>query len=275
MGQIRLFVATMLLLAARDGVPFTESGGAGSLAAPYAADVIGATPTLATSASPNITLGAGTLSDTATVTGLIAPQSSATVEFRLYGPGDASCIAPPVFVSAARPITAGGVASSTAFTPAASGTYRWRAFYSGDPNNAPVNGACNAPNESVVVNPAAPTISTSASAGVVLGGSVFDTASVTGRINALPSATIDFRLYGPLDASCSGTPVFESLGRPQPIADGPVTSASFTPTQAGTYRWRAFYSGDPNNFATSGPCNAAAESVVVTAPDALFLDGFE
>ena len=38
--------------------------------------------------------------------------------------------------------------------------------------------------------------------------------------------------------------------------NGDYTSDSYTPTQAGTYRWRAFYSGDANNNAVSGACNA-------------------
>ena len=40
------------------------------------------------------------------------------------------------------------------FTTSQPGTYRWIAAYSGDANNPPVSGACNNPNESVVVTPA-------------------------------------------------------------------------------------------------------------------------
>ena len=40
-----------------------------------------ATPTIATTASPDITLGAGTLTDNATVSGRVNPQAGATITF--------------------------------------------------------------------------------------------------------------------------------------------------------------------------------------------------
>ena len=113
-----------------------------------------ATPAIATTASAGITLGAGSLTDTATVSGLVSAVDGATVEFRLYGPDDATCAA-AIFTSAGRPLAltgTSGTATSSAFTPTASGTYRWRAFYSGDANNAPVSGGCNDPGENVVVS---------------------------------------------------------------------------------------------------------------------------
>jgi hypothetical protein len=42
-----------------------------------------------------------------------------------------------------------------------------------------------------------------------------------------------------------------------------VPSAPFTPTAAGTYRWRATYTGDAKNGAVAAPCNDANENVVV------------
>ncbi|MGH9278552.1 MAG: hypothetical protein ACRD12_10680 [Acidimicrobiales bacterium] len=49
---------------------------------------------------------------------------------------------------------AGGTATSGWFTPAAVGTYRWTAVYSGDANNNPATS--HAPDESVVVRPFVP-----------------------------------------------------------------------------------------------------------------------
>ena len=83
-----------------------------------------------------------------------------------------------------------------------------------------------------------------------------------------PGATIDFRLYGPDDATCSGAPVFESLGVPYPVTDEPVTSAAFVPVVAGDYRWVATYSGDTNNNPVSGECNSTNEIVTVSPPPA-------
>ena len=111
---------------------------------------------------------------------------------------------------------------------------------------------------------AAPTIASTASPSVNLGGGqITDSAVVSGRVAPVEGATIDFRLYDPDDVTCAGTPVFESLGVPYPAAGGAVTSAPFTPTKTGAYRWIAAYSGDANNLPVSGTCDAANESVLV------------
>ena len=227
-----------------------------------------ATPTLATTAAPSLVLGAGILADNVTLSGRVNPQQGATVDFRLYGPNDATCSGTPVFESLNLPYpVGGGPVVSAPFTPTAIGEYRWIASYSGDANNSPVSGACNDSNEITVVTPAAPTIATVASVNINLGsGLLSDTAMVSGRVNPQPGATVDFRLYGPNDAICSGAPVFESLGVPYPVEEGPVTSAAFAPTVVGDYRWVASYSGDANNAAAAGACNNANEIATVFPP---------
>lgn len=77
-----------------------------------------------------------------------------------------------------NPVGAGGVATSGAFTPTAVGTYYWTANYNGDAKNNTALSACNAPNESVTIAKASPTISTRASAGGVVGTSVNDVATL-------------------------------------------------------------------------------------------------
>jgi hypothetical protein len=111
-----------------------------------------------------------------------------------------------------------------------------------------------------------PTLTTTASPGVTLGSGQYiaDTAVVTGRISPVAGATIEFRLYGPDDTGCSGAPVFVQTGLDYPVGGGPVTSFAYLPTAAGTYRWRARYSGDANNSYVDAPCNAPNESVVVS-----------
>ena len=108
----------------------------------------------------------------------------------------------------------------------------------------------------------APTLSTNASSNVTLGGNVSDTATLAG--GSSPGGDITFRLYGPGDASCSNTPVFTDT-KPVNAGNGNYTSAAFTPTAIGTYRWIASYSGDSNNDPVSGACNDANESVTVAA----------
>jgi hypothetical protein len=224
-----------------------------------------ATPTIATTPTQTIPVGAGQLADAATVSGRVNPQPGATVDFRLYGPTDTSCNGTPVFESLGVPYpVAGGPVTSAAFTPTAAGLYRWIATYSGDANNFPVSGACGDSSETVTVTPATPTISTTPTPPIALSGQLADRATVFGRVNPQPGATIDFRLYAPSDATCAGAPVFQSLGVPYPVAGGPVTSAAYTPTVAGVYRWIATYSGDANNLSVSGACSDASESVTVT-----------
>ena len=111
---------------------------------------------------------------------------------------------------------------------------------------------------------ARPAIATQASESVEVGGRLTDTAVVTGRVNPVAGATVDFRLYGPGDANCTEPPVFQSLGRPVG-ADGRAVSEPYTTTAAGTHHWVASYSGDANNEPVSGACNDADENVVVTA----------
>src|SRR5437016_14151822 len=57
-----------------------------------------------------------------------------------------------------------GTATSDPFTPSQAGTYRWRASYSGDTNNAAIATACNDPGETSVVNRATPALTTVATA---------------------------------------------------------------------------------------------------------------
>ncbi|MEA2299441.1 MAG: hypothetical protein QOF77_2377 [Solirubrobacteraceae bacterium] len=112
---------------------------------------------------------------------------------------------------------------------------------------------------------AVPSILTTAPATAALGGQLTDTATVNGLISPLPGATIDFRLYGPVDTACLGTPIFHSTV-PYPVTGGPVTSGGFTAPDLGTYRWIAAYSGDADNTPVTGTCNEATETTTVTPP---------
>ena len=225
-----------------------------------------ATPTIATTPTATIAVGSGQLADAATVSGRVNPQAGATVDFRLYGPNDATCSGTPAFESLGVPYpVAGGPVTSAAFTPTAAGVYRWVATYSGDANNLSVSGVCGDSSETVSVTPATPAISTTPTPPIALGGGqLADVATVFGRVSPVAGATIDFHLFGPSDPTCAGAPVFESLGVPYPVAGGPVTSAPYTPTVAGIYRWIATYSGDANNVSVAGVCSDASESVTVT-----------
>jgi hypothetical protein len=153
--------------------------------------------------------------------------------------------------------------NSPAFTPATAGTYRWRAFYLGDTNNAGVSTPCNAANETSVVAQTTPTLVTQATGSVTQGDVISDQATLSGGDS--PTGTITFTAYGPDDATCANAPAYTSS--PVTVSgDGDYgNSPAFTPATAGTYRWRASYSGDGNNAAVATSCNDPSEASVVNA----------
>jgi hypothetical protein len=104
-----------------------------------------------------------------------------------------------------------------------------------------------------------PTIATQASPSVRLGGQLTDTATLGGGTD--PTGTITFTLFGPDDITCSGSPVFTSVKTVS--GNGGYTSDPFTPTAAGTYRWRAAYGGDGANGPVSTGCDDPNERVSV------------
>lgn len=215
------------------------------------------TPTVTTQATVNATAG-NAISDTATIAGGETPGG--TITFTAYGPDDANCTGAAVFTDTETVSGNGDYTTNPAFTPTAVGTYRWRATYSGDPQNTAVSPACNAANETSTVAKATPTLSTQATVNAAFGSPISDTATLAG--GASPTGTITFNAYGPSDANCTGAAVFTDTETVS--GNGPYTTTpAFTPTAAGTYRWRASYAGDAQNEAVSGLCNAANETSTV------------
>jgi hypothetical protein len=105
-----------------------------------------AAPTLAGTASDAL-LGSP-ITDAVTLSGGQAPGG--TIDFAVYGPGDASCSSAPAQTTT-KPVSGNG-SYSQSFTPAAAGTYRWVASYSGDTDNKPKSGACNDPEQTSTVS---------------------------------------------------------------------------------------------------------------------------
>jgi uncharacterized repeat protein (TIGR01451 family) len=110
-----------------------------------------------------------------------------------------------------------------------------------------------------------PAIATQASSSVMAGGSISDSATLTG--GSSPTGLITFNVYGPGDPTCA-----TSLGTSTATVsgDGTYTSTPFVAPTAGTYQWTASYGGDSNNSAAAetAPCGDIAEAVIVTAPPA-------
>lgn len=186
-----------------------------------------------------------------------------SVVFRLFGPADTSCSA-SMFTSTVA--VTGASLNSDHFTTSEAGTYRWQATYGGDVNNNSYGPTpCSASTASVMVSP------------TYTGQAVAATPPSAGTIHATdnlggyhPTGNITFLLTAPGDQFCSSTPVFSST---VPVGGiGIYTSTTYTPTVAGTYKWRAIYSGDTNNY-EDGPTacldqNAAVTVDSVTPPSA-------
>jgi len=196
------------------------------------------------------------LSDTAHVSAGVNPTG--TLTFKLYGPNDATCGSPAI-TSEILSVNGDGDYQTDSVIVLAAGTYRWTIDYSGDGNNNPVALKCNAANESVTITPVTPTITTTASGPVPVGGPLSDTAHLSGGNN--PGGQIHFTLFGPDDGTCGTLPVFSENVAVH--GNGDVESDSFIATAAGTYRWIASYSGDAANNQVTTKCNDPGESVEV------------
>ena len=147
--------------------------------------------------------------------------------------------------------------------PSSGGTYEFRLFAT---KATTLIATSNTVTVSVVK--ASPSLSTQASAGIALGATVKDTATLAGGTS--PTGTITFKLYGPADGTCTGTPV--STSATTVSGNATYNSASYTPTQLGTYHWIASYSGDASNNSTAGTCGTSGESVTVIAASPTPLD---
>jgi hypothetical protein len=215
------------------------------------------TPTIATTASGSGPLG-GMVGDEAVLTG--GSAESGSILFQLFEPGDPMCTGTPVFTSTVV-VTGNGRYVSEPFWPSAPGAYRFLASYSGDLANAPASTLCGDAGETVTMTLASPTLVTTASGSVPVGGQVSDAALLSGGY--LESGSITFTLFGPDDATCSLAPAFTQT---VPIAyGGRYSSSPFTVTQPGTYRFVAAYSGDGENAPVATACGEQGETVLVTA----------
>jgi uncharacterized repeat protein (TIGR01451 family) len=130
-----------------------------------------ASPAISTSASGPVVVG-DKIHDVATLSGAVGATGAVT--FQVFAPGDTSCSeAVATLATSSKSVDGNGNGTYTSadFTTAASGDYRWRAFFAGDAKNDPVSGACNAVNEkSTVFKPGIFISKTTSTPQVVSGG---------------------------------------------------------------------------------------------------------
>jgi hypothetical protein len=209
-------------------------------------------PTLRTTASPAITLGttAQTVSDTADLEG--GSNETGNIVFTLTGPGGFS-------YTQTDPVSGNGTYDAStplATTGTVAGTYTWSASYSGDSNNPPASD--NGANETTVVSPAQPTLTTTAGPDIALdttAPTISDSADLAGGY--YETGSIVFTLSGPGGFSYTETEPVNGDGTYSASTPLPITGAV-----AGTYTWSASYSGDDNNLTASD--DGANERTVVS-----------
>jgi hypothetical protein len=158
----------------------------------------------------------------------------------------------------------GSASSLTIALPSANGTVAvsssWTAAETRDASSGSYSTALGIGNCSTTTPSTSPKISTTASPGVAMGGTVHDTAMLSG--GSSPTGTISFALYAAADKTCATAlkTVTSAVN-----GNGTYTSPSVTPSVAGAYQWVARYSGDANNAGIAAPCVVAAEQVMVSS----------
>jgi hypothetical protein len=210
---------------------------------------------ISTTASGPVIAG-GMIHDTATLLGGSSPTG--TISFQLYASSDTECSKPIGGALSVNVTKGNGTYESPAISESTPGSYQWIATYSGDANNTSANGACNDPDEQVIIQ-AQPSISTTSSGTVTVGGQIHDTAHLSGGTS--PTGTITFTLYAASDHLCSSALASNTA---TVSGNGEYNSPAVTSSSPGAFQWVASYSGDANNASVSTACNDPNEQVLVT-----------
>jgi uncharacterized repeat protein (TIGR01451 family) len=217
----------------------------------YAITVANAGPATATAVVLSDTLPAGVDLDSATAAGGACTQTAAEVTCALGSLAAGSSTTATILVTPAAPGTLSNLAAVTATEP--------------DPNAA--DDQTTTPATVVAADRPVPTLTGAATATATLGAAISDRVTLAG--GAGPTGAITFTLYGPGDAACA-MPLTQSSATA--AGAGTYTSAPFTTTVSGTYRWVASYAGDGAN-APTGPsaCTDPLQAIAVRAAPSLTL----
>jgi hypothetical protein len=208
------------------------------------------TPTLSTTAGPDVNLGtavtdSATLSGTATqpaspvinLTGTGGAAAGGTITFKLYGPSNSGCGA-LVFTSSPVTVSGNGTYGPVSFTPTAPGNYHWVAVYSGNlPNTNGVthNADCTDTNEDVTVTSVPSSMRTDQS-WVPNDSATISAPAGTGNL----AGTVSFALYASGD--CSGTAIYSTTASVSGASPQTVSTSNTTAQLAsGTFSWSVAY----------------------------------
>jgi hypothetical protein len=219
----------------------------------------------ATTTAAPCTNGPNVVGDVAMLdSAFVTATSDRLVKFLLWAPGTCGATSKqPVFtetdpVGGSAALHTDTITTKGFFVATNVGMYAWQAEVLN--SDMSVNsGPTPCSDEQVNIIKASPTLKTAPSSGGHVGQVLTDTATLTG--GDMPSGTMAFRLFGPNDPGCTGTPLktFADVA----VSNERATTAGFTTSQAGVYHWTATYSGDANNNGAASQCG---EAVTVTAP---------
>ena len=219
------------------------------LGANHTTDVQNTTLLIGSTVHDKATVGATPINGT--------PTGTFTFSFFTNG----TCTLPANATSGALALVSGSV-DATTFPqgPLAAGSYSFKAhFVSGVPSKWTNSDPAADPCEQFTVGKASPGISTTPSAGGVIGVTLNDTATLSGGYS--PTGAVTFKLFAPSDATCSGAAAYTDTDLTAPYA----TSPGFVSNAVGVWHWTADYAGDANNNPVSSAC--AAEAVTVDKAD--------
>jgi len=198
-------------------------------------------PTISASLSATTITVGGSVYDRSTLSGATS-NAGGTVTYKYYSGG--SCSGSGTIVSTVT-VTNGVVPNSASHLFGSTGSYSWNAVYSGDANNNGATSSCQV----LTVNKASPSLSITLHPGTnePVGTSVYASASQSNGYSV--TGTVTYYWYSA--GSCSGTASSQQVT----ISSGSIpNSNSQTYSTAGTYSWKAVYSGDSNNNGATSNC---------------------
>ena len=194
-----------------------------------------------------------TAQDTATVTG-DGGTPSGTVTYALYPNG--SCSGTATSTETKTLANDGSVPDSSATGPLNAGSYSYQATYSGDANYTARTADCE-PFTVAKATPKVASVVEDASSQAAwtstetAGASARDTSTVTGVGGFRPTGSMTYALYG--GEGCTGAVM--ATGQVLLNADGTVPASTATAQlAAGSYSYRAAYSGDRDYHAATATC---------------------
>lgn len=210
---------------------------------------------------PSITVPSNVaVTDTATLAGTNASAATGTVTYTVYSNSACTTVAA---TAGTVQVADGVVPASPAVALKTVGTYYWKAAYSGDSLNKASVSTCGTSGEIQTVTPG--TSITTKLLGDSLSGTSLtlpagqpatDSAVLSGMNAAKATGGVTYRVYS--DAKC--TTLVATAGTAKVIG-GKVGNSAPEVLAAGTYYWRASYSGDGANSPSTSACGAEVLTV--------------